>query len=94
MSGRGSSKRDAHPGELAALRSVLIATGGQAKLEELYRVLNADEAARFLGVSESQVRHLTCRRELPCIKTGKRGVGYRLIDLIEWQETRVLWATG
>ncbi len=46
-------------------------------------------AARFLGISDSQVRHLTCRRELPSIKTGKVGMGYRLIDLIEWQGSAV-----
>ncbi len=32
---------------------------------------------------------MTSRRELPVIKTGKRGVGYRLIDLIRWQEERI-----
>jgi hypothetical protein len=34
------------------------------------------------------VRKMTARHELPCIKTGKRGVGYRVIDLIDWQESR------
>jgi excisionase family DNA binding protein len=85
---RRQDGRNGKTGELRELRSVLIATGGQAKVEELYRVLVAEEAARFLGISESQVRDLTSRRELPCIKTGKRGVGYRLIDLIEWQDVR------
>ncbi len=36
-------------------------------------------------LDDSHVRHLTCRRELPSIKTGKVGMGYSLIDLIEWQ---------
>ncbi len=86
MNGRGSSKRGGHASQLSALRSVLTATGGATKVEELYRLLTAEETAHFLAMSESQVRHLTCRHELPCIQTGRRGVAYRLIDLIEWQE--------
>jgi predicted DNA-binding transcriptional regulator AlpA len=90
MKGRAPASYQERWNDLGALRSVLTATGGEARIEEVYRVLGAEEAARFLGVSESQVRHLTCRRELPCIKTGKRGVGYRLIDLINWQEARLV----
>jgi excisionase family DNA binding protein len=74
---------------MVALRAVLIATGGHAKVRELYQLLSAEETAAFLGLSLDTVRHLTARRELPCIKTGKRGVGYRVIDLIAWQEARL-----
>jgi excisionase family DNA binding protein len=51
-------------------------------------VLKAEEAARFLGVDVSTIRHMTCRGELTHIKTGKRTVGYQLRDLIEWLEAR------
>jgi predicted DNA-binding transcriptional regulator AlpA len=70
--------------ELGTLRSVLVATAGQAKVEELYRLLNAEQAAHFLGLSESQVRHMTCRSELPCVQLSANRVGYQLIDLIDW----------
>ena len=74
--------------ELGTLRSVLLDTGGQAKIEELYRLLNAEQAAHFLGLSESQVRHMTCRKELPCVQLSPNRVGYQLIDLIDWLRAR------
>ena len=89
MNERRQTKRDARAEELAALRSVLFTSGGQAKLLELYRVLSADETAAFLGLALQTVRNMTARRELPCVKTGKRGVGYRVVDLIAWQEARL-----
>jgi len=83
------SKRERHIDELAGLRAALVTSGGQAKLVELYRVLCAEEAATFLGIALQTVRNMTARRELPCVKTGKRGVGYRVVDLIAWQEARL-----
>jgi excisionase family DNA binding protein len=84
------SKRNGGSGTTArALRSVLQVTGGNAKLLEMYRVLSAEETAEFLGLALQTVRNMTARRELPCIKTGKRGVGYRVIDLIGWLEHRL-----
>lgn len=88
MNRRQQAEREGRVGQMAALRSVLIATAGQAKVEELYRVLKADEAARFLGLAEDTLRNMTYRHEIPHVKTGKRGVGYRLISLIEWQDGR------
>ncbi|MFZ0887104.1 MAG: helix-turn-helix domain-containing protein [Candidatus Binataceae bacterium] len=70
------------------LRGFERVMGRAATPEELGRVLKADEAARLLGVDVSTVRHLTCRGELPVIRNGKRGVGYQLIDLLEWIEAR------
>ena|SRR5271168_3054234 len=85
---RRTQIRGDSPAELGTLRSVLIATGGQAKIEELYRLLNAEQAARFLGLSESQVRHMTCRSELPCVQLSPNRIGYQLIDLIDWLRAR------
>ena len=68
--------------------TVLEATGGRATVEELYRLMGAAEAAYFLGLALQTLRNMSARGELPVIKTGKRGVGYRLIDLIDWQEAR------
>jgi excisionase family DNA binding protein len=71
-----------------ALRSAERIMGREVTLEELGRVLKAEEAAQFLGVDISTIRHMSSRGELAHIKTGKRGVGYRIDDLIEWQEAR------
>ncbi len=94
MERRRSAKGDGRIGELAALRSVLIASGGQAKVAELYRLYTAAEAADFLGASLSYVQHATGRRELPCIRIGKRDPRYRLIDLIAWGDNRKQPAIG
>jgi excisionase family DNA binding protein len=46
------------------------------------RLLNAEEAAQFLGLKVSTIRRLTYMRELPCVHpTGRRAVRYRLSDL-------------
>ncbi|MFZ0889608.1 MAG: helix-turn-helix domain-containing protein [Candidatus Binataceae bacterium] len=67
---------------------MLNATGGAAKVRELYELLTAAEAAEFLHVSLSYAQHATKRHELPCIKIGERDRRYRVIDLIAWQERR------
>ncbi len=70
------------------LRSVLRATAGEAKVREMFQLLNAKQAAEFLGIAEPTVRDMTYRRELPYVRVGKRGVRYRLIDLIGWADSR------
>jgi len=94
MRAGGKSRGAANAGTIHALRSVLHATGGGAKVEELYRVMRAEEAARFLGLAEPTVRDMTYRHELPCVKVGARAVGYQLIDLIEWLNARRRPAAG
>ena len=84
----GNRRTGANTETIRVLRSVLIATGGQAKVAELYRLLTAAEAAAFLGVSLSYIQHATGRGELPCVRIGKGDPRYRTIDLIEWQEAR------
>ena len=88
MNTRIRRKTIAEADSLRAVRGVLEATGGAAKVEELYRLLTAAEAAEFLGLALQTLRNMTARHELPVIRTGKRGVGYRLADLIAWQESR------
>jgi excisionase family DNA binding protein len=66
---------------------VLRATGGEAKVRELFQLLTAGQAAEFLGMAEPNVRDMTYRHELPHVKIGKRGVRYRVIDLIGWSDT-------
>jgi excisionase family DNA binding protein len=78
----GSEQRD-------ALRLVLNATGGNAKVRELYQLLTTIQAAEFLGVSLSYIQHATGRGEVPCVRIGKGDPRYRIIDLISWQEQRL-----
>ena len=70
------------------MRAAERVIGRPVSLEECGRVLKAEEAAHFLGLDVSTIRHMTCRGELTHIRTGKRGVAYQLIDLIEWLELR------
>lgn len=86
----GDSRRAREIGvsRLGSLRGVLNATGGGAKVRELYQLLTAIEAAEFLGVSLSYIQHATGRGDVPCIRIGKADPRYRVIDLISWQEQR------
>ena len=71
-----------------ALAIVLRATAGEAKVRELFQLLTAEQAAQFLGMAEPTIRDMTYRHELPHVKIGKRGVRYRVIDLIGWSDRR------
>jgi len=56
-----------------ALKTVLKAAGGDAKVRELCQLLAAAEAAAFLSLDLGMVRNLIYRRELPCVKVGPPG---------------------
>jgi excisionase family DNA binding protein len=46
------------------------------------RLLNAEEAGRFMGLKVSTIRRLSYTRELPVVRpTGRRAVRFRLRDL-------------
>ncbi len=83
------AKREVEAAQLGALRGILTASGGGAKVRELYQLLTASQAAEFLGVSLSYVQHATGRGEVPCVRIGKGDPRYRVIDLISWQEERL-----
>lgn len=83
------ARREGATTQLGALRGILNATGGSAKVRELYQLLTAAQAADFLGVSLSYIQHATGRGELPCVRIGKGDPRYRVIDLISWQELRL-----
>jgi hypothetical protein len=83
------AKREGETTQLGALRGILNATGGSAKVRELYQLLTAAQAADFLGVSLSYIQHATGRGEVPCVRIGKGDPRYRVIDLISWQELRL-----
>ncbi len=47
------------------------------------RLVNADAAARILGLKVATIRKLTHTKEIPCVRpTGRRCVRYRLSDLL------------
>jgi len=51
-------------------------------MEGLDRLLNAEEAAHFLGLKTATIRRMTYTRELPVVRpTGKRAVRYWLRGL-------------
>jgi len=83
--GQGDTDKRAR---MATLKAALLATAGQANVRDLYQLLTAEEAAEFLALDVGTIRNLTYRRGLPCVKVGLRGVRYRLLDLIVWQEER------
>jgi hypothetical protein len=89
MSDSRRARREDEAAHWGALRGILNATGGNAKVRELYQLLTAAQAAEFLGVSLSFIQHSTGRAEVPCVRIGKGDPRYRVIDLISWQERRL-----
>lgn len=49
----------------------------------LAKLLTAQEAAELLSLKVGTIRDMTYRKEIPYVKIGKRGVRYRLIDLLD-----------
>lgn len=88
MTRQAEAVREGQAARVAALKAALLATGGQAKVQELFQLLTAEEAADFLALDLGTVRNLTYRREIPAVKIGRRGVRYRLLDLLAWSEAR------
>ena len=86
MSGKGHQGRPGRAELAATLRSAFGAADGQAKVEELLRVIRVPEAARLLGVAESTLRNPPYRYELPTVTIGKRHVGYVLADVLAWNQ--------
>lgn len=70
--------------EARSRRAVLRETDRQAELRERSPVLRPARAAEFLGVKLQTLRNMTARRELACIRHGKKVLGYLLVDLKEW----------
>ncbi|HEY9158312.1 helix-turn-helix domain-containing protein [Candidatus Binatus sp.] len=88
MKSGGKFRGAANAETIRALRSVMAATGGNAKVRELYQVLRVEEAAEFLGIAVQTVRNMTALGRLPCTRMGPHCVGYQLIDLIAWLQKR------
>ncbi len=89
MKPRRQIERDGRAHNVEVLRAAVSEAGGHAAVDDLYRQMDIKEAARFLGTTKGQLYNLTSRREIPFIPWGKRGVRFRRIDLIRWQEERI-----
>lgn len=62
---------------------------------ELHRILDADQASAFWGVSKSHWRRLYRAQKVPIpIKIGDRKLGWRASDLIDALERRAQLAAG
>jgi len=58
-------------------------------MEDIDRLITAEEAGRFLGLKVATIRRLTGRGELPVVRpTGRRAVRYRIRDLLELARMR------
>ena len=52
------------------------------------QLLTYKDAAKYLSVSESYLRKLKARRQIPYVFVGNRGVRFRVSSLILWLEKR------
>ena len=83
------SRKNGHIMErVAALQNALRNMNGQGTTQLLAQLLTAEETAELLGMELGTIRNMTYRRELPVVKIGRRGVRYRLLDLLAWIEER------
>ena len=73
---------------MRALESAFRSVGGPAAIDYLHQQMTVEETAVFLGTTKGQLYNLVNRREIPYVSWGKRGVRFRRIDLIAWQEER------
>ena len=86
---RGRYKEKAERAEeVVAICSAVSDAGGQVTLTDLYGEIDIEEAARFLKTTKGQLYNLTHRREVPFLRWGNRGVRFRRVDLIRWQDGR------
>ena len=52
------------------------------------RLLDYSEAAKYLSVSESYLRKLKLRRQIPFVPLGNRAIRFRVGSLNNWIEKR------
>lgn len=54
------------------------------------RLLDAAEAAEYLGLSETALRSKVQRREIPFVRVGKRQLRFDIRQLERWIEERTI----
>ena len=52
------------------------------------QLLNYSQAAKYLGVSESYLRRLKAKKQVPFVCIGDRAVRFRVSSLNSWIEKR------
>jgi excisionase family DNA binding protein len=58
-------------------------------MNDLDRLITAEEAGQVLGLKLATIRRLTAQGELPVVRpTGRRAVRYRVRDLLELARMR------
>jgi excisionase family DNA binding protein len=90
----GKSRGERNAEAIRELRSKIGDAAVQAILDDPKRQMTIEEAALFLGTTKGELYNLTYRRAIPFVRLGKRGVRFRRIDLIKWQEKRLQPAAG
>jgi excisionase family DNA binding protein len=88
MNRRKPTDRDGARPQLGALEAAFRSAGGPAAIDYLHQQMTVEETAVFLGTTKGQLYNLVNRREIPYVTWGKRGIRFRGLDLIAWQEAR------
>lgn len=60
----------------------------QGQLFENIKLLKLEQAAQYLGFSESYLRRLKAKGEIPYVPIGRRGVRFNIASLDAWIERR------
>lgn len=58
------------------------------------RLLTAAEAAEYLNTTETALRKRVQRREVPFVRTGKRGLRFDQVQLDAWIDERTVQAVS
>lgn len=66
----------------ATLNAATELLGEKDTVRLLGKLLTAKEVAEMFSMPLSEIRRMTSRRELPCLRLGRRRVRYRLLDLL------------
>ena len=88
MNYKGEAGTAAQIDRFAVLEAEMRKAGVGSSDRLLLKLYTAQEAAELLGLDLGTVRNLTYRRELPCVKIGRRCVRYRLLHLLDWIKAR------
>jgi len=88
MNQKGEAGTGRHADHVTALEAEMLQAGVESPDRLLLKLYTAQEAAELLGLDLGTVRNLTYRRELPCVKIGRRCVRYRLLHLLDWIKAR------
>ena len=58
------------------------------------KLLTVDEVAHMLGMTESAVRHLVYRRQIPHVKVGPKTLRFDPVEIADWLAERRVAVAG